>query len=116
MSTIWADNLDALYNSDIAVDAVLTAGAGDPLDVRIMDKTEGVVISAANEPDVQTIVPVAVVSMAQLTAGGIDVDTIDGSTLAIDGKAWTVTSHRYKPTPDGETKGELILLLKDGDI
>jgi hypothetical protein len=116
MTSIWKDNLANLYASDIAVDATLTAGSGDPLAIRAMDKTTGVAIGSENEPEIQTIYPVAVIAMSTLTDNGLTADDVDGGSITIDGKAWTVTSHRYKPSPEGETRGELILLLKDGEI
>jgi hypothetical protein len=112
--TSWQESLNSIYDSEIAVDATLQIGDDDPIAVRAMDKTEGVIVG--EDQGVQTISPVAVLRMSTVTAAGLTAEDLDGGTLTIDGKAWTVNAHRYKPTPEGETKGELVLLLKDGDI
>ena len=112
--TIWSDMLDRIYESEIGVSATLTAGTGtgaDGLSVTVIDKTSGLQI---NEQDnLQTIRPAASVRMAELTAAGISHAELDGGSLALADKTWRIHSHFLTPTPDGEIKGQVVLLLMD---
>ena len=112
--TIWSDMLDRIYESEIGVSATLTAGTGTGatgLSVTAIDKTSGLEIS--DEENLQTIRPAASVRMAELTAAGIVHSELDGGSLAISGKTWRIHSHFLTPTPDGELKGQVVLLLMD---
>lgn len=118
--SIWSEAISAVYDSPIAVDATLAPGSGAAaFSIRAMDKTSGVVFGGGDafstdfNSAIETILPVAVVSMAALTAAGITADDLDGGTITLDGKAWNVKAHRLKPSPDGELKGEVILILSD---
>lgn len=79
MSTIWAEMLTGVYASPMAVDATLQPGAGgDPISLRAMDKTSGVVFGGDNDPDIQTIYPVATVLMSALDEAGVSHEDLDG--------------------------------------
>lgn len=112
--TIWSDMLDRIYESEIGVSATLTAGTGtgaDGLSVTVIDKTSGLEIS--DQENLQTIRPAAIVRMAELTAAGIAHSELDSGSLALAAKTWRIHSHFLKPNPDGELKGEVVLLLMD---
>ena len=112
--TIWSNMLDAIYASEIGVSATLTAGTGtgaDGLSVTAIDKTSGLEVS--DQDNLQTIRPAAIVRMAELTAAGILHSELDSGSLAIAGKTWRIHSYFLKPNPDGEIKGEVVLLLMD---
>lgn len=116
MTSIWADMLSAIYSGPIAADATLTPGSGgSALSVKIIDKTRGLVFSEENA-DVQTILPAATMRMATLEDNALDRNDLDGGSLTINGKVWTIKAHSLKPNPDGELKGEVVLLLSDEAI
>jgi hypothetical protein len=113
--TIWTDMLDGIYGSAIAVSATLVpASGGDGVTVKVVDKTDGLVIGG--EGDVQSIVPAVAVRMSELTSNSLTREDLDNGTLTLpSGKTWAIKAHALKPTPDGELQGEAILLLNDGD-
>jgi hypothetical protein len=113
--TIWTDSLSAVYASAMAVDAViLPPTSGAPVAVRAMDKTSGVVLATDTDAEYQSVVAVAVVQMTALADAGLVADTdLDGGTITLDGKAWTIKQHRLKPSPEGELRGEVVLILSD---
>lgn len=114
MTSIWADNLSSVYASPIAVDATLEAGSGgDAFAIRAMDKTSGMILDVG-DAEVQSILPVAVILVQALTAEGLTADAdLDGGTITLDGKRWTIKSHSLKPSPEGELRGEVVLILSD---
>ena len=112
--TIWSDMLDRIYESEIGVSVTLTAGTGTGatgLSVTAIDKTSGLEIN--DQENLQTIRPAATVRMSEVTAAGIAHSELDGGSLAIAGKTWRIHSHFLTPNPDGELKGQVVLLLMD---
>ena len=112
--TIWSDQLDTIYASEIAVDAELDTGTeGEAVSVRAIDKTSGVEVSG--EGDASSIRAAAFVRMSQLTGYGLARGDLQGGTLTIDSKSWRIDGHTLRPNPDGELKGEICIFLMDGD-
>lgn len=96
------------------VDATLTlAGVSESIDgLTVLDKTGGIAIEG-DGPDVQTILPAAVIRVAELTAKGVTARQVIRAILEFNGKRWRVKTYRPKPSPKGELDGELFLLLED---
>lgn len=114
MTTIWETNLNSNYESMLAVDATLEPGSGgDSFSLRAMDKTAGVILNAG-DTDMQSITPIAVIRMTSLTDEGLTADAdLDGGVIILDGKRWTIKAHSLKPSPAGELRGEVVLILSD---
>lgn len=91
--------------------AKLTVKDGFPQDLTVIDKTEG--IEVLDGPSVATILPAAVVRAALLAEKGIAVADLPGASLSLNGKDWTVVRHGYAPSPQGEDKGEIRLILDE---
>lgn len=93
--------------------AVLTLDdtAGTTADLTAIDETAGVEVLEG--PQVSTIRPCATVRTSELTEKGIAVADLPGAGLALNGKAWTVYSHQYLPSPKGEAVAEVRLLLEE---
>ncbi|RWN11760.1 hypothetical protein [Mesorhizobium sp.] len=92
-------------------EAELTLACGDPpVTLTVIDKTEG--IEVLDGPSVATIWPAAVVRAALLAEKGIAVESLPKASLRLNGKDWTVVQHSYAPSPQGEDKGEVRLLLE----
>jgi len=103
-----------LYNPIYAIQgvpAVLTLADSEYEDLTILDKTAGVDIG--EDVNIQTIRPVGVLRVAELTARGVSVDSLEGARIAFNGLSWEVTSYRVKPSPKGERDGEVYLILSD---
>lgn len=114
--TIWSDSLDSIYESEIAVTAQLQPGDGTGstgIDVAVIDKTIGIEIGGDGDAGLQTIRPAAYVRMATLTANSLDRSDLDNGILTINGKDWRIEAHVLRPSPDGELKGEVCMLLRD---
>lgn len=113
--TIWQDSLDAIYASDIAVNATLSAGtAGSGLTLRMIDKTVGIEVGEPDDPQVTTILPAAYVRMSELTSNSLTRQDLDNATVTIGGRDWRVKSHLLRPCPDGELAGEVCMFLIGG--
>lgn len=95
------------------VTAVLVPAAASPgeLTLSAIDKTAGITVADAREIGVETILPAAVIRMAELIEGGLAATDLSGATLTMNGKAWRVDSYRLVPSPKGEADGEAWLLL-----
>ena len=113
--TIWSDSLDNIYSSEIAVSATLTPGAGssngDTISVVLIDKTSG--IEVIDQNGLQTIIPVAFLRMSTLESNNLVRSDMDGGSVVINSKTWKINAHTLKPNPDGELKGEIVLMLID---
>jgi hypothetical protein len=92
--------------------AVLTpASSVGPLTLNAIDKSTGILVGVPGQPGVETLLPVAIIRMTELTAGGITTDDLEGAGLVLNSKAWRVDSWRPAPTPNGEAQGRLWLFL-----
>ena len=114
--TLWSDNLENIYESDIAVTATLLvpSSGGAEFSVRLIDKTSGIEIS--DQQGLQTIRSAAVLRMSTLEDNSILRTDLDNGTVTINSKDWKIQSHLLKPNPDGELKGEVVLLLIDESV
>lgn len=108
---IFSAALDEVYAA-LGTDATFAAIPGETLTV--IDKTAGVDLEAGNGSIKRpTLQPAAVVRRAELTSAGVtDLATIVNTVVTFNGKAWRIASHKSKPTPEGEDKGELYLVLR----
>jgi hypothetical protein len=97
----------------LGVPAVIHMGTplGD-IEVTVVDKTVGVTLNQG--PDLQTEVPAAAVRAAEIVAAGIQLDELDGKLLRMNGVDWRISSLYRKPSPLGESDGEIYLLLDGG--
>lgn len=117
--TVWRDLYTALYDEPLfGKAAVLTVAEGHPpVSLTVIDRTAGMVVSDersiafASNVEVQTVLPAALVRMEELAEHEIEAADVDGGTLALNGKVWRIEAHRPKPSPDGESTGELVLIL-----
>lgn len=111
--TVWRDLYTALYDEPLfGKAAVLTVAEGNPgVALTVIDRTVGMILADASNIEVQTVLPAALVRMEELASNGIEAADVDGGTLELNGKIWRIEAHRPKPSPDGESTGELVLIL-----
>lgn len=76
-----------------------------------IEKTDGIDIPGLT--DIETTLPAAVARVANLTALGLTVDDLDGNNLLMNGKDWTIKSHKLFPSPNGEEDGEVFCFLEE---
>jgi hypothetical protein len=100
----------------LGVPAIITV-AGVAYGLTVIDKTDGFPVGSPIE--VQAMVPGAAVRLTDLAAAirvsdqavvPITLAQLDDSTIAFNGKTWTIRSHLPKPAPDGT--GEVYLILE----
>lgn len=109
--TIWSDGLDAIYNSELATDGLLSSGTGgDAVTLRMLDKTVGVAVGDPNEPSIMTILPAVCVRASELEERAIPVASVDAGTVTVAGREWRVKSHQVRPRPDGAQEVYLFLM------
>lgn len=108
--SIWSDALDTIYESDIGTDAVLEAFGTE--EVRVLDKTSGIDLRILGKADVKTIVPAACIRRASLVEAGLDPVDLLRTAVTMNDQTWTIINHGYRARPDGETQGELFLILR----
>jgi hypothetical protein len=93
------------------VDAALLLNTADEYEIRAIDKTSGTEVMIG-DTEFPTVMPAAAVMVEDLTALGLNAgDLVDG-TLTINEVEWRIINHRPRPTPAGESKGELLLILR----
>jgi len=110
----WSDILLGPCYDEFARPAVLTLVAG-AFDIAAIDDTAGVLLPAGGI-GIETLSPVARVRAADLLGLGVTMAQLDNQALALNGKNWTITAHRMKPSPSGESDGEVILLLERASL
>jgi hypothetical protein len=109
--SVWDVHYDALYNSPLAVDAVLVVACGDvPIELRAIDKTAPVALNFRGA-DVLDVKPSAMVKAVDLA--DVDPKDLRDASLTINGKTWVVKTHETVPAPTGEGYGEIRLIVSD---
>jgi hypothetical protein len=98
------------------VAAVLTLPGTDGavIELRAIDKTAGIVTGSSGgrfNAEVETISPAAAVRAGDIA--NIDKADLHGATLEMNGKTWTVENHAFRPSPNGEVDGEILLILTE---
>lgn len=97
--------------SPFACDAHMVTRAGDEYDLRVIDEPNGIEV-ALGELSIPTRKPAASVRMAELSANGLGRDDVRDAQLTMNDVRWRVRSTWAKGSPQGETKGEIYLLLE----
>lgn len=112
----WQTNLyDPIYDT-LGADAALTPGTGgSAVTVRTIDKTAGLEVADARSPGLLTIKPAAIIRISDLNDNGLTREDLNDGTIVLDGKTWRIQAHLLKPGPEGELRGEAVLLLIDED-
>lgn len=102
---IFEGMIDAPYNA-WGVEALfseMTEG------IIVLDKTSGVDVSfGTGKGHVPTLQPALCIRSRHAPDPG----ALVGQTVTLNSVTWKVVSHRPRPTPMGESKGELFLILR----
>jgi hypothetical protein len=93
--------------------AVLQLGVGTFEDLVAIDMATGV--SLAGDIVLETVRPHARMLRGDLDDRGILVEQLDGGSIALNGKVWTIMAHQAKPSPNGEADGEVWLMLEGAE-
>ncbi|RUW73683.1 hypothetical protein [Mesorhizobium sp. M2A.F.Ca.ET.067.02.1.1] len=101
----------AVYGEAVTLTLDDTAGSTVALD--LIDETAGVEV--LDHASIATVLPAAAVRAAQLADRSVSAADLHGAALTLNGKSWTVNRHSYRPTPNGEAQGEILLLLEEPD-
>lgn len=111
--TLWSVHLDAIYISPVAVDAHFNATT-EGFDARVVDKTMGLEVQPEPKgPRVPTLLPAACVRKSELLAKGVTVlATLVDTTVTFSGVTWKIINYGFRPSPEGETGGEIALYLR----
>lgn len=105
-----------LYNpiyKHFGVDAVLQPGDGDAetVTVRVIDETNGIMLSAGGRVQVGTMHAACSVRAAELTANELTPAQCDGGTITFNGQSWNIKAVRPIPALEGESAGEYWFVL-----
>lgn len=102
-----SDLYDPIYNWK-GVAATITV-AGNDVALLVIDETDGIAIPG--NAIVETVVPACRVRMKELIDNNISTaDLADGS-ISFNGNAWRIKSHRPMPNSNGESDGQVRLIL-----
>lgn len=106
----WAAHYDAIYGA-LGVDAVLTLADTDETEISLtaIDKTAGVVVEEGI--NVQSVKPGACVRMVELTDNDVTREDLTDAILELNGVTWRVMASHPRPSPAGEAKGEVLMIL-----
>lgn len=97
------------YNA-FGVEADLVSSGGVEATVTVIDETSGV---AVGDGVIDSIAPVARVRMKELTDNEIPTTDLKGGNLTFNGATWRIKSHKVTATLNGESDGEVKLILLD---
>lgn len=101
-----------IYESLMGTSVVVSCVFGGRFELRGIDKTGGVEVSLA-QTEVPTIQPAVIVRVAEMIAVGLNPDDLIDALLTINGASWKVLTFMRKPSPHGETDGELYIILQE---
>lgn len=104
MTDFFSPALDAIYLT-LGVEATFSE-LTEPLTV--IDKTAGTEVELNGPAEMPTIAPALVVRAADVGAVG---DLVQ-QTVTVNGTTWKVVNYKPRPTPQGESKGEYLLVLR----
>jgi hypothetical protein len=105
--------LDPQYEA-LGLDAVLAVSPTLSAELVVLDMTAGVDITMAGGVDAPVIRPAAMVRLAEIEDRAITTSQLTGATLTFADKAWGIVNWKRKPIAGG--RGELMLILEDGDV
>lgn len=105
----WSIHYNAIYDALGVTATIIAPSSAGQIDVVAIDKTAG--IAVADEVEVHSVRPAAVVRMAELIANSFDKVDLDGGSITLNGKTWRIKNHMPRPSPSGEDVGELYLFL-----
>lgn len=106
-----SDLLQGVYET-MAVPATITpVTSASAATVPVIDYTHGIEIPGKVEFGVSTVKPVAFVRMTVLAAAGLTRADMRGAAIAFNSKTYRIESTEPRPLPDGESQGELMLIL-----
>jgi hypothetical protein len=95
----------------LGVTATITpATAGSAVTLTVVDRTSGVEIGVGTG-EMGTVRPAIIVRVPDLETAGLSRADLRRATVEMDGKTWRVESTTPRPSPVGESKGELYLIL-----
>lgn len=116
MTIDWAPYYDPFYIA-FGVSATLTLAEDNVVysGLTVIDKTQGVEAVVGGDVTMMTIKPACVIRTAELSANGIALSKLGGSTIAFNGKTWRIENRLPRPSPDGEMAGELYLIVIEAD-
>lgn len=97
----------------VAVVLTLDDTSGTTVDLTAIDETAGTEV--LDRAGVATILPAAAVRAVELAEKNVALVDLSGASLALNGKTWGVVRHGYRPTPNGEGQGEILLVLDESD-
>ncbi|MBZ9705381.1 hypothetical protein LB543_01385 [Mesorhizobium sp. ESP7-2] len=96
--------------------AVISTGAdGGPL--LVIDKTAGIATATSDRErsrfhaEIETVTPAAIVRAADLAS--VDREDLQEAALVFNSKTWRVDTHGFRPSPNGEGDGEILLYLTE---
>jgi len=84
----------------------------DVVEIRGLDKSGGVEVSTS-VVDVPSVRPACIIRMYDLLSLELAPDDLVDAVLELNGVSWVVTSYFPKPSPFGESDGELYILLSE---
>lgn len=105
----WVAHYDRIYGR-LGVAAVLETPQAI-LELTVIDKTAGV--ETGDGVSVSTVRPAAAVRMNELSVLGVAREHLIGAAISFNGGEWEVKSTAPRPSPAGESAGELYLILSE---
>ena len=100
----------------VAAKLVLATGTFDAMPngtpLIALDKTVGVALPTGGGIILETVTPIAEFMVEDLTAIGVSKDDVDEGEVTLNGKTWTIKTHRMNPSHSGEADGTIFLELE----
>lgn len=105
---LYRPHYASLYSTSVVVSCVY----GGRFELRGIDKTGGVEV-ALSQTEIPTIQPAVTVMVADMIEVGLNPDDLIDALITVNGSSWKVLTYMRKPSPHGETDGELYIILQE---
>ena len=91
----------------------LALTVGDPVELVLIDKTDGVELEVADgQSNISTVLPAAAVRATELEEKSVAIASLVDATFTLGGVSWRIKSTRPRPNTHGEAGGEFWLVLE----
>ncbi len=114
MAIDWDAQLYSTVHAEFGVTCVFTTMDAEVITLTALDKSAGIAVAHAGDISIQSLTPACVVRVAALTDAGIEASDLEDANLLMSGSYWTVKAIQPRPSPRGESSGEIYLFLEAG--
>lgn len=108
-STLVFGPLHTVFGVTASLD--VPGNTASPFSISAIDKTKGVEVENAGNVGMFTVRPAVYLRAVDLADINLDPEDLTGAGLTLNSRSWTVKAVQVRPTPGGESDGQVVLYL-----